>query len=120
MGKQYKKIICKMKGRNYIVQTRACSKTQVHNVHFDENELEGNLRLEKVVATKLRLAVETEEDRRAKLENQSTTKWLRLAKTDKERKARLEKMVATTRLRLVLEREEERREIKRNLIFFKE
>ena len=36
----------------------------------DENELERNLRLEKVVASKqLRLAVETEQDKRAKLEN---------------------------------------------------
>ena len=36
----------------------------------DDNELERNLRLEKVVASKqFRLAVETEEDRRAKLEN---------------------------------------------------
>ena len=38
------------------------------------------------------------------------TKRLRLAmETDEERKARLEKMVATTQLRLALETEEERR-----------
>ena len=57
----------------------------------------GNLRLEKVVASKqLRLAMETEEKRRARLENDAATKRLRLAmKTDEERKARLEKMEAT-------------------------
>ena len=54
-----------------------------------------------------RLAVETEEERRAKLEKMVATKRLRLAmETDEERKARL---VATTQLRLALEREEERR-----------
>ena len=38
------------------------------------------------------------------------TEWLRLAiETDEERKARLEKMVATTQLRLSLETEKERR-----------
>ena len=38
------------------------------------------LRLEKVVTNKhLRLAVETEEVRRARLENDAATKWLRLA-----------------------------------------
>ena len=42
----------------------------------DENELERKLRLEKVVA---RLAVETEEERRAILENDATTKQLSLA-----------------------------------------
>ena len=42
----------------------------------------------------LRLAVETEEERRARLENDAATKRLRLAmETDEERKARLEKMV---------------------------
>ena len=46
----------------------------------DDNELERNLRLEKVVASKqLRLAMETEEERRARLENDAATKWLRLA-----------------------------------------
>ena len=41
----------------------------------DENKLEINLRLEKVVANKqLRLAVETEEERRARLENDAATK----------------------------------------------
>ena len=54
----------------------------------DENELERNLRLEKVVASKqLKFAMET----------------------DVERKARLEKMVATIQLRVALETEEERR-----------
>ena len=43
------------------------------------------------------------------------TKQLRLAvETDEERKARLEKMVATTQFRLALETEEERRAKKRN------
>ena len=59
----------------------------------DENELETNLRLEKVVASKqLKFAMETEV----------------------ERKARLEKMVATAQLMLALETEEERRAKKRN------
>ena len=60
------------------------------------NELERNLRLEKVVASKqLGLAVETEE-RRARLENDAATKRLMLAmETDVERKARQEKMVAS-------------------------
>ena len=71
----------------------------------------------------LGLAVEMEEERRARPENDEATKWLRLAmETDKERKivatkwlrlaiemdeernARLEKMVATTQLRLALDR----------------
>ena len=66
------------------------------------NELERNLRLEKVVASKeLKLALETEEERRARLENDAATKRLRLAmETDEERKARLEKMVATTQFML--------------------
>ena len=39
----------------------------------DENELERKLRLEKVVASKqLRLAMETEEERRARLENNAS------------------------------------------------
>ena len=60
--------------------------------------------MEKVVASKqLRLAVETEEERRARLENDAVTKRLRLAmETDKERKARLEKMIATAQLMLAL------------------
>ena len=67
------------------------------------NELERKLRLEEVVA---RLAVEVEEERRARLEKMVATKQLRLAmETDKERKARLEKMIATTQLRLALETE---------------
>ena len=56
----------------------------------DDNELEKNLKLEKVVASKpLRLAVETEEERRAKLENDAATKRLRLAQVghgDRRRK----------------------------------
>ena len=59
----------------------------------DENELERNLRLEKVVASKqLKFAMAM----------------------DVERKARLEKMVATTQLRLALETEEEKKSKKRN------
>ena len=51
----------------------------------------------------LRLAVETEEERRAKLENDAATKQLRLAmETDEERKTRLEKMVATAQVMLAL------------------
>ena len=70
----------------------------------DDNELERNLRLEKVTASKqLRLVVETEEERRARLENDAATKQLRLAmEMDEERKARLEKMVATAQLMLAL------------------
>ena len=76
----------------------------------DDNELESNLRLEKVVTSKqLRLAIETE-DERAKLENDAATKRLRLVmETEEERKARLVKMVAPTQLRLALEAEDERR-----------
>ena len=50
---------------------------------------------EGVVASKQhRLAMETEEERRARLENDAATKRLRLAmETEEERKARLEKMV---------------------------
>ena len=69
----------------------------------DGNELERNLRLEKVVTSKqLRLAVETEEERRARLENDAATKRLRLAMEMDEGKARLEKIVATTQLMLAL------------------
>ena len=63
-----------------------------------------------VSSKQLRLAMETEEERRARLENDAATKWLRLAmETDEERKARLEMMVATTQLTLALATEEERR-----------
>ena len=56
-----------------------------------------------VASKQLRLALETEEERRARLENDAATKRLRLAvEMDKERKARLEKMVATTELMLAL------------------
>ena len=63
----------------------------------DDNEFKINLRLEKVVSrTVLKLAVETEEDRRARLENDAATTLLRLVmKTNEESKARLEKMLAT-------------------------
>ena len=51
----------------------------------------------------LRLALETEEERRARLENDAANKWLRLAmEMDEERKARLKKMVATAQLMLAL------------------
>ena len=56
-----------------------------------------------VASKQLRLAVETEEERRARLENDAATKRLRLAmEMDKERKVRLEKIVATTKLMLAL------------------
>ena len=46
----------------------------------------------------------------AKTEEDGTYQTLKLAmETDEKRKARLEKMVATTQLRLALETEEERR-----------
>ena len=69
----------------------------------DDNELERNLKLEKVVNSKqLRLALETEEERIARLENDAANKRLRLAmEIDEERKARLE-MVATAQLMLAL------------------
>ena len=58
----------------------------------DENELERNLRLEKVVASK-----------QLRLGNDAATKRLRLAmETDEERKASLEKMIATTQPMLAL------------------
>ena len=57
-----------------------------------------------VTSEQLRLAVETEEERRARLEKDADTKQLSLAiETDEERKARLEKMVAITQVRLALE-----------------
>ena len=72
----------------------------------DDNELERNLKLENVPVVdseQLRLAVETEEERRARLENVAATKLLSLAmEMDKERKPRLQKMVATTQLMLAL------------------
>ena len=56
-----------------------------------------------VTSKQLRLAAETEEERRARLENDAATKRLRLAmEMDEERKARLEKMVATAQPMLVL------------------
>ena len=56
-----------------------------------------------VDSEQLRLAVETEEERRARLENVAATKPLRSAmEMDEERKARLEKMVATAQLMLAL------------------
>ena len=56
-----------------------------------------------VTSKQLRLAVDIEEERRARLENDAATKRLRLAmEMDEERKARLEKMVATTELMLAL------------------
>ena len=56
-----------------------------------------------VTSEQLRLAVETEEERRARLENDAATRRLRLAmEMDEERKARLEKMVATAQLMLAL------------------
>ena len=52
-----------------------------------------------------RLAVETEEQRRARLEKMVATKRLRLAmETDEERKERLEKLIGISQLRLALER----------------
>ena len=59
----------------------------------DDNELERNLKL----------AVETEEERKARQENVAATKRLSLAmEMDEERKSRLEKMVATAQLMLAL------------------
>ena len=56
-----------------------------------------------VTNKQLRLAVETEEERRASLEYDAATKWLRLAmETDKERKERLEKIIATAQLMLAV------------------
>ena len=56
-----------------------------------------------VDSEQLRLAVETEEERRARLENVASTKLLSLAMMmDKERKSRLDKMVATAQLMLTL------------------
>ena len=68
------------------------------------NELERNLRLEKVIDSKqLRLAVKTEEERRARIWNDAATNgsgwpWRRT----KNKKARLEKMLATGQLMLAL------------------
>ena len=55
----------------------------------DENELDRNLRLEKMVATKqLRLVMETDEERRARLEHLSDNQHLRLsAENDESRKS---------------------------------
>ena len=49
-----------------------------------------------VTSKHLRLAMETEEESKARLQNDAATKRLRLAmETDEERKTNLEKMVAT-------------------------
>ena len=74
------------------------------NLHTGLVHLLQLIQLEKVVASKqLRLAVETEEERRGRLENAAATKRLRLAmETDEKRKARLEKLVATAQLMLTL------------------
>ena len=77
----------------------------------DDNESERILRLEKVVPSKqLRLAVRTEEERRARpesvqLPNGSGWPW----RWTKKEKTRLEKMVATKRLRMAMEMDEERK-----------
>ena len=56
-----------------------------------------------VDSEQLKLAVETEEERKARLENVPAMKQLRLAmETDEERKSRLEKMVTTAQLMLAL------------------
>ena len=56
-----------------------------------------------VSSEQLRLAVETEEERRARLENDAATKRLRLAmEMDKERKARLEKIKGVVNVSVVL------------------
>ena len=71
----------------------------------DDNELERNPRLEKVVTSKqLRLAVEIEEERRARVKNDAATKRLSLTmEMDEEKKeARLEKVVATAQLMLAM------------------
>ena len=63
-----------------------------------------------VASKQLRLAEETEKERRVRPENNADTKLLRLAmETDEERKAILEKMVATTQPMLA-ETEKERRD----------
>ena len=64
-----------------------------------DNELERNIRLEKVDASQQLWL----EERRAKLENDAATNRLRSAmEMDEERKARLEKMVATAGVMLTL------------------
>ena len=79
---------------DYALEQLARTKKKLHLATLkrvkrgDENELERNLRLEKVVASKQLRFVETEEERRARLENDAATKRLRLAmEMDKERKA---------------------------------
>ena len=50
----------------------------------DDNKLESNLRLEKVVASKqLRLVMETEDERRARLENAAATKTAQVSHGDR-------------------------------------
>ena len=76
----------------------------------DQNKLDRNLRLEKVVASiQLRLAVETEEERRARPEYDTATKRLRLAmETEEDRKARLEKMVVGPGDRVIEEEQQKK------------
>ena len=53
----------------------------------NDNELESNLRLEKVVTSKqLRLAVEIEEERRARLENDAANQMAKVGHGDGRRK----------------------------------
>ena len=69
-----------------------------------------------VASKQLKLAMETEEERRARLENDAATKRFRLVmQTEEERKERLVKMVATTQLRLALMKEVQKMEC--NLIW---
>ena len=71
-----------------------------------------------VASKQLRLAVETEEEKRARLENDAATKQLTLAtETDEERKARLEKMVPTAQLMLALIKESAARSNKLDVQF---
>ena len=67
--------------KNYKRKRKGCPKQKTTRNNAwplpkdDENELERQLRLEKVVSSKhLRLAVETEEERRARLENDAAIK----------------------------------------------
>ena len=71
----------------------------------DDNELERNLRLEKVVASKqLRLAMETEEERRARLENDAAMyQMAQVGHGDgRRKKTKTGEMVATAQLMLAL------------------
>ena len=68
------------RGKEKVVKTedheKQCLATLKRMKRCDDNELEKKLRLEKVVT---RLAVETEEERRARMEKMVATKRLRLA-----------------------------------------